>query len=66
MKIQYGIAGFVIGIMTGILLGVIEMKLIIGTKHAGVLPFVIGITVFACIITGVTTGVRMAKRKLND
>lgn len=63
MKLQYAIAGFLIGIMTGLLLGLVEMKL---TRHLhldAALPFLIGITVIACAVTGIVTGIRMARRR---
>jgi hypothetical protein len=66
MKIQYAIAGFVIGIMTGLLLGLIEMKLISGANRDTALPFIIGITVITSIIIGIRTGIRIAKRKLGE
>lgn len=66
MKIIYGIAGFVIGIMTGLMLSLLEMKLIHGTGRDAMLPFVTGITVMACIITGVVMGVKKAGRRLKD
>jgi hypothetical protein len=66
MKIQYAIVGFVIGIMTGLLLGVVEMKLIRGESRDSLLPFVIGVTVITCIITGVRTGIKIANKKLRE
>ena len=65
MRILYGIAGFAIGVMVGLLVGVAEMKLIGGTKYDSMLPFIIGATVIACVITGISTGIKMAKRRLN-
>jgi ABC-type antimicrobial peptide transport system permease subunit len=62
MKIQYGIAGFVIGIMSGLLFGLIEMKLMMRLHQDTIIPFVIGITVIACAVTGIVTGVKIAKR----
>jgi ABC-type antimicrobial peptide transport system permease subunit len=62
MKIQYGIAGFVIGIMSGLLIGLLEMKLMRGLQLDTITPFVIGITVISSIITGVVIGIKMAKR----
>jgi ABC-type uncharacterized transport system permease subunit len=63
MKIQYGIAGFVIGIMTGLLLGLLEMRLTKHFKLDTILPFAIGITVIACAITGIVVGIRIARRQ---
>ena len=62
MKIQYGIAGFVIGIMTGLLIGLLEIKLFKGWRIDNAVPFIAGITVLACAVAGVVTGVRMARR----
>ncbi|MEP7141539.1 MAG: hypothetical protein ABI707_01655 [Ferruginibacter sp.] len=62
MKIQYGIAGFVIGIMSGLLIGLLEMKLMKRLQLDELTPFVIGITVIGCIITGIVVGVKLAKR----
>ena len=62
MKIQYGIAGFVIGIMSGLLAGLIEMKFMMRLHMATIMPFVIGTTVIGCAVTGIVVGVRMVKR----
>ena len=62
MKIQYGIAGFLIGIMSGLLVGVIEMKIMMGMHYDTAIPFVIGLTVIGCAVTGVAVGVRRIKR----
>ena len=62
MKIQYGIAGFLIGIMSGLLVGVIEMKIMMGMHYDTAIPFVIGLTVIGCVVTGVAVGVRRIKR----
>ena len=64
MKIQYGIAGFVVGIMSGLLIGLAEMKLLMRLHHQTIIPFAIGITVIVCAVTGVRTGVKMAGRNL--
>ena len=66
MKIQYAIVGFVIGIMTGLLLGVIEMKLVSGTNRSTMLPFIILVTVMTCIIIGIRTGIKIANKKLRQ
>ena len=61
MKVLYGIAGFVIGVMAGLLLGVLETKLLIHLHQQTIIPFVIGGTVLVCIVTGVVTGIQIAK-----
>jgi hypothetical protein len=66
MKIQYAIVGFVVGIMTGLLLGVLEMKLVSGTNRSTILPFIILVTVITCIIIGVRTAIKMANKKLKE
>ena len=62
MKIQYGIAGFLIGILSGLLLGIIEMKMMKRLQQETMMPFVIGITVIASAITGVYLGLKIARR----
>lgn len=62
MKLQYGIAGFLIGIMLGLLLGLVETKLFIRLQNSSMLPFAIGITVIVSAIAGVSIGIKMAKR----
>lgn len=61
-KIQYGITGFVIGIMMGLLFGLAEMKLFRRLQHSPMLPFVMGITVIASAITGVSIRIKKARR----
>jgi hypothetical protein len=62
MKIMYGIAGFTIGVMAGLLVGVLETKLLIYLHQQTVIPFVVGATVLVCILTGVITGINTGKR----
>lgn len=61
-KIQYGIVGFVVGIMTGLLFALAEVKLFKQFHNANMLPFVVGITVITSAVTGVSLGVKKAKR----
>ncbi|MBC7626826.1 hypothetical protein [Ferruginibacter sp.] len=62
MKILYGIAGFTIGVLAGLLFGVLETKLLIHLHQQTVIPFVVGATVLVCILTGVITGIKTGKR----
>ena len=62
-KIQYGIVGFVVGIMTGLLFALAEVKLFKELLNPDMLPFMIGITVIASAVTGVSVAVRRAKRR---
>ena len=62
MKMQYGIAGFLIGILSGLLLGIIEMKIMKRLQQETIMPFVIGITVIASAVTGIYIGLKIAKR----
>lgn len=64
MKIQYGITGFVIGIMSGLMLSLLEMRLLGGTGHDTMLLFLMGSTVVSCIVMGVILGVKLAGKKL--
>ena len=66
MKLQYGIAGFLAGIMGGLLIGLLEMKLLMSLHHQTIIPFAIGITVIVCAITGISQGVKMARRRLKE
>jgi hypothetical protein len=61
-KITYGIAGFAAGIMLGLLIGLAEMRIFKGLQHSSALPFLIGTTVIISAITGVSLGIRKAKR----
>ena len=60
-KIQFGIAGFAAGIMLGLLFGLAEMRLLQGHIDPAIIPFMIGITVIVCAITGVTIGVKKGR-----
>ena len=62
-RIQYGITGFVAGIMIGLLIGLVEMKLFKRLQSSAALPFVVGITVITSAITGVSMGIKRAKRE---
>lgn len=64
MKIVYGISGFAAGVMTGLLLGVLETKLLMRLHHEAIVPFVIGLTVLACVITGIVTAVKLAAKRM--
>jgi len=63
LKIQYGFAGFVIGAFMGLLLGLIEMRLINDSKYA-LLFFAIAFTIMTCGLVGMRTGIRMAAKKM--
>jgi hypothetical protein len=62
MKIQYGIAGFAIGIMLGLLIGIAEMKMLRYFEQQTILPFVIGLTVLTCAVSGIFIGIRISNR----
>lgn len=63
MKVQYGIAGFAIGILMSLLIGIIEMKIMKHLQHETITPFLIGFTVLGCAFAGIIIGVRLAKRR---
>ncbi len=63
MKIQYGIAGFVTGILLSLLIGIIEMKIMKHLQYETITPFLIGLTVISCALAGVFVGVKMSKLK---
>jgi uncharacterized membrane protein len=63
MKIQYGIAGFFAGAFIGLLLGLIERRIIDNEKHPAALFFVMALTVIVCGIAGMVKGLHMAKKK---
>jgi len=62
MKLQYGIIGFLSGIMLGLLAGIAEMKILKQLHFDTAIPFAIGFTVLAFAFGGAVTGVRRAKR----
>lgn len=62
MKIVFGIAGFVTGVMLGLLLGLVEMRLISGFEMGAATPFIVGVTVITTAITGIVTGLKMYKK----
>ncbi|MDN3654933.1 hypothetical protein QWZ08_04785 [Ferruginibacter paludis] len=64
MKIFYGISGFAAGVMAGILLAVLETKLLIQLHRETLTPLIIGATVLICIITGIVTGVKLAAKRM--
>ena len=60
-KIQFGIAGFAAGVMMGLLVGLAELRMLQGHIDPAILPFLIGITVVFCAITGVVIGMKKAR-----
>ncbi len=64
MKFVYGIAGFAAGLMAGLLLVAIETNLLIKFQGENVRLVVMGSTVFLCVVTGVITGILMAKKRI--
>jgi hypothetical protein len=64
MKIVYGISGFAAGVLAGLLLAVLETKLLMQLHRETITPFVIGATVLICIITGIVTGVKLAAKRM--
>ena len=65
LKIQYGIAGFFCGAFTGLLLGLIEMRLINNKDHPAMLFIVIALTIIVCGIIGIKKGLKIATKKMN-
>jgi ABC-type antimicrobial peptide transport system permease subunit len=63
MKIQYGIAGFVIGILGGLLIGLAEMKLMMHFQWNTAIPFAIGFTVLIAAITGIRVALKIYRRQ---
>jgi len=64
LKIQYGIAGFFSGAFIGLLLGLIEMRIIDSSKHPAMLFIFIALTVIFCGITGIVLGIKLARKKM--
>ena len=64
MKIVYGISGFAAGVMAGLLLGVLETKLLIRLHQEAIVPFVIGITVLISVIAGIVIAVKLAAKRM--
>ncbi|MEP7165166.1 MAG: hypothetical protein ABI741_10740 [Ferruginibacter sp.] len=65
LKIQYGIAGFFTGAFTGLLLGLVEMRIIDNLKHpAGLLFILIALTIMICGISGLLKGLNIARKKI--
>ena len=65
LKIQYGFAGFLIGAFTGLLFGVVEMRLINEPEYS-ILFFAIAVTIIICGIIGMRIGIRMAAKKMKE
>ncbi|MEO6549585.1 MAG: hypothetical protein ABIN94_16405 [Ferruginibacter sp.] len=63
MKLQYGIAGFLIGIGVGLMLGLIEMKWMMGRQFDTLMPFIIGLTVIASMMSGVIIGRKIGRSR---
>jgi hypothetical protein len=63
MKIQYGIAGFAIGILLSLLIAIVEMKIMKHLQQETITPFLIGLTVIGCALAGIIIGVRVSKGK---
>ncbi|MEO6671434.1 MAG: hypothetical protein ABIN36_18265 [Ferruginibacter sp.] len=63
-RIQHGIAGFFTGAFIGLLLGLMESRIINGEKHSALLFIVVALTVIICGITGIILGFRLLKKKL--
>jgi ABC-type antimicrobial peptide transport system permease subunit len=64
MRIVYGITGFAAGVMAGLLLGVIESKLMIALHRHAFVPLVIGVTMLICIISGIVIAVKYAAKRI--
>ena len=60
-KIQHGIAGFFSGAFIGLLLGLIESRMINAEEHSALLFITIAITIIICGITGMIQGHRIEK-----
>jgi ABC-type xylose transport system permease subunit len=66
LKIQYGIAGFFIGAFTGLLLGLVEMRIINSSKHPTRLFITIAVTIIVCGIIGVNKGLKIARKRMKQ
>jgi len=66
LKIQYGIAGFFTGAFTGLLLALVERRMIDNEKHAAMLFITIALTIIVCGMTGLVKGLAMARKKTRD
>ena len=64
MKIVYGISGFAVGVMAGLLLAVLETKLLIRLHQEAIVPFVIGVTVLICVTAGIVIAVNLAAKRM--
>ena len=62
-NLQYAIAGFFIGAFTGLLFGLIEMRILDNEKHPAMLFIVIALTIIILGITGMRKGIAIARRK---
>ena len=65
LKIQYGIAGFFTGAFTGLLLALVERRLIDSEKHPAMLFIVIALTIIIFGIIGIKKGLNIASKKMN-
>lgn len=61
-KIQHGIAGFFTGAFIGLLLSLIESRMINAEKHSALLFIVIALTIIAFGIIGIVQGHRIEKK----
>ena len=64
LKIQYAIAGFFAGAFIGLLLALIERRLIDNEKHAAMLFIIIALTIIICGMIGLRKGLNMANKKM--
>jgi len=64
-KIQYGIAGFFAGAFTGLLLSLVEMRIINGQKHPARLFLIVALTVILCGIFGLMKALQIEKKSTN-
>ncbi len=64
MKIQYGIAGFFRGAFIGLLIGLVEMRIIDREKHPAMLFIILALTVMVLGIAGAVKAINIARRKM--